>query len=190
MRESFADFLRQAAAKDSTIPATAKDLEEAAGVRLVIAGGPDPEAVGFSSWRTAFYVAGDLNNFLSLLDDWFVYKAQAVARSQPFEVHLLPHLGVEVKENGDWHYEHYSLSEPASSLPLGVFEAQPCVGKRIVTLNVQVESETQISVVITGNTWAFRRRLDAHGVPGGYSEAEDEGKQRTYYNTNANGIRC
>ena len=89
--------------------------------------------------------------------------------------------GVEVKINDDWQYEHYSVAEPASSLPLLYFHAQPCVGKRIVCLHIQIESETTLSMVITGNTWAFRSRLDAHGVQGGYTEAAIEGQQRTYY---------
>ena len=183
MKDSFTDFLRQASAGNEALPATVRELEDAIGVRLVIAGGQDPEAAGFVNWRVAFYVAGDLNNFLALLDDWFVFKA--ATREQPFEVRLLPHSGVQVQANEHWQYEHYSLSEPSSTLPLLFFEAQPCVGKRIVTLNMQVESERELSVVITGNTWAFRQRLDAHGVQGGYTEAAEEGQQRTYYRLTA-----
>ena len=85
--------------------------------------------------------------------------------------------------NKDWQYAHYSLADPASCLPLLYFEAQPCIGKRIVCLHIQIESEKTLSVVITGNTWAFRSRLDSHGVQGGYTETETaaEGRQRTYY---------
>ena len=98
MRDSFADFLREAHAKVDGIPATIRELEDEIGVRLVIADKQDPDGVGFAPWRVAFYVAGDLNNFLALLDDWFVFKARTAAREQPFEVRLLPHILQDVLE--------------------------------------------------------------------------------------------
>ena len=52
----------------------------------------DPEDIGFIQWRTTFYIAGDLNNFLLLLDGFFVFKEKSIAQSTPFEVHLHPHL--------------------------------------------------------------------------------------------------
>ena len=94
---------------------------------------------------------------------------------------VLYYIGVEIQVNDDWQYEHYSVSEPSAALPLSYFHAQPCVGKRTVGFNLQIDSDTTLSVVITGNTWAFRQRLDAHGVQGGYTEDAAEGQQRTYY---------
>lgn len=91
MRDSLADFLRDTNAKVEGLPATVRELEDSIGVRLVVADRQDPDGAGFVQWRVAFYVAGDLNNFLALLDDWFVFKAKSVAREQPFEVRLLPH---------------------------------------------------------------------------------------------------
>ena len=149
------------------------------GVRLVVTDKQDPDDVGFVQWRVGFYVAGDLNNFLLLLDDWFVYKAKNIAREQPFQVRLLPHVGVEVTVADDFTYEHIDVAEPTAILPLAIFECQPCIGKRIVTLNLQIEDECTISVVITGNTWAFRSRLDTFGVSGGYQTSDDD--RRTYY---------
>ena len=96
-------------------------------------------------------------------------------------------------------------------LPLKVFDAQPVIGKRIITLNLQIETMETLSVVITGdrffyiacsskskmgggqwlfqinaylnkkkrspgNTWAFRSRLDAAGISGGYTGEEDTKK--------------
>ena len=169
MRDAFNDFLASAHAADSTVPPTLQDLENVAGVRLVVADRTDPEGAGFVQWRPAFYVAGDLRNFLLLLDDWFKYKENLLSRDQPFEVHLHPHISVGVANIlEDLEYEHYTLNEPARVLPLGIFEAQPVVGKRIVSLNIQIDTPIQISVVITGNTWSFRSRLDAFGVNGGY----------------------
>ena len=75
-------------------------------------------------------------------------------------------------------YEHYTLEDPAKKLPLDIFEAQPCIGKRIAYLNIQIESENRVSFLVTGNTWSFRQRLDAFGVPLGYTGDE---QQRKYY---------
>ena len=143
-------------------------------MRLVISDQQDPDDVGFVQWRVGFYVAGDLNNFLLLLDDWFAYKAKSIASAQPFQVQMLPHVGVEVTVADDFAYEHIDVAEPAVTLPLGIFKCQPCIGKRIVTLNLQIEDENTISVVITGNTWAFRSRLDTFGISGGYQTFADD----------------
>ena len=43
-------------------------------------------------WRSVFYVAGDLNNFLLLLDGLFVWKEKSIAQSQPFQVEIHPYL--------------------------------------------------------------------------------------------------
>ena len=175
------DFLRNAHAADADMPTDVRALEDAVGVRLVVADRTDPEDVGFVQWRVAFYCAGDLNNFLLLLDDFFVYKAKAIAREQPFQVQIYPHTGVEVTVADDFNYEHIELMEQTPTPPLKLFEAQPCIGKRIVVLNIQIEDENIISVVITGNTWAFRARLDTFGVSGGYQSGTDDSERRTYF---------
>ena len=184
--ESFNDFLRQAHADNDAIPTTLMDLQ-GAGIKLVVTDRNDPDDVGFVPWRTAFYVAGkyeakSLNNFLFLLDDFFVFKERALARERPFEVHVHPHVCVVIADvMEDLQYEHYVFNEPAPALPLGIFDAQPVVGKRIVHLHLQPETAEQMSVLVTGNTWSFRSRLDAHGVAGAYF-AEDGGEEnRKYY---------
>ena len=35
--------------------------------------------------------------------------------------------------------------------------------------------------MITGNTWAFRSRLDTFGVSGGYQSGADDSERRTYF---------
>ena len=100
-----------------------------------------------------------------------------MGREQPFEVHLCPHVGVDIADIwDDLAYEHYTLNEPSAVLPLKVFDAQPVIGKRIITLNLQIETMETLCVVITGNTWAFRTRLDAAGISGGYTGDEDTRK--------------
>ena len=73
---------------------------------------------------------------------------------------IFPHTGVEVTVGEDFTYEHVELMEQTASLPLKIFEAQPCIGKRIVVLNIQIEDENLLSILITGNTWAFRLLMD------------------------------
>ena len=38
-----------------------------------------------------------------------------------------------------------------------------CIGKRIIVLNLQIESDNVIHLVITGNTYNFRGRMDWRG---------------------------
>eukprot|EP00973_Karenia_brevis_P093892 12419660-Karenia_brevis.AAC.1 len=165
------------------MPATLHQLESAAGVRLVVTDRADPDDVGYVQWRVAFY-ATDALNFLMLLDGWFRFKARQVARDQLFQVILHPHTGVDLAPVwDDLEYEHYTLQEPSAALPLHVFEAQPVVGKRISHLNLQLDSDSALSLIITGHTWPFRGRLDAFGVSGGYfeEEADKETGGRKYF---------
>ena len=95
LRESFEDYLRSANATDTSLPTSVVDLEKVAGIRLVIGDQKDPEDVGFVQWRSVFYVAGDLNNFLLLLDGFFVWKEKSIAQSQPFQVEIHPYLDAQ-----------------------------------------------------------------------------------------------
>ena len=143
---------------------------ERLGIRIV-ATDRDPDNVGFVQWRVAFYVAGPesaLQNFLFLLDDFFVYLAEKML---PFDVHLQPHINVKVACE-DPSYKRTFLHEPAARLPLGIFEARPVFGNRVTTLRLQPETADKMTVVIEGNTYAFRRRLDAHNVGAGFYEEE------------------
>ena len=112
------EFLRSLHKEDEAMPGTVQELERQLGVRIVIADRTDPEEVGYVQWRTAFYIAGDLKNFLYLLDDWFRtaegrmtptpvaalalllscylpmstnrFKATAMAREQPYSWNAYP----------------------------------------------------------------------------------------------------
>ena len=91
-----------------------------------------------------------------------MYKARRMTHQQPFEVHLHPHVTVDVADVFDeLEYGHYTLQEPEANLPLGVFEALPVGSRRVITLNIQVETHEKMSIVITGSTWSFRERFDA-----------------------------
>ena len=55
-------------------------------------------------------------------------------------------------------FPNYKFHEPAMVLPLPVFQAAPPKGGSIVKLNVQVQSESEVSIVISGSTWVFRHQ--------------------------------
>ena len=51
--------------------------------RLVVSDSTDPDGVGFVQWRVTFYAAGEddcVMNALCLLDDFFAWKAKAMAK--------------------------------------------------------------------------------------------------------------
>ena len=178
IRKSFEAWLKSNAAPG--MPVTLQELAEQAGVKLTVTDTQDPDKVGYEPWRVAFYVAGEeeadpVGNFLLLLDGFLQTKAKLIPGD--FEVHLHPHQGVGlagVKE--DLSGELYTFHEPAQQLPLGIFACQPIWGRRIVSIELQPEGEECLSVVISGNTWNYREKLDAHGVAGAYFEVKGEKK--------------
>ena len=72
--DAFTKFLQQ----EENAPDSINALIEA-GIKLVRTDTSDPDQVGFTNWRTAFYVAGEvseLHNLLHLLDAFFVWVNQ------------------------------------------------------------------------------------------------------------------
>ena len=177
---AWGDFLKKAHAEDASTPASLSELTGQCGCKLVISDSSDPESVGFVQWRSAWYVAGDdtgaVDNMLSLIHEWLCYKAAQAGKDLPYEVRLHPHVGIQLSLADD--YDAWVIEDQAATLPLSYFEAQPVVGKRCVTLHLEAVDGETVSVLLAGNTWCFRSRLDALGVAGAYHE-EDGGK--TYY---------
>ena len=93
--ESFSKFLQQ----EEEAPDTIKELEQQAMIKLVLADSTDPDDVGFVRWRAAFYVAGDLINFLFLLDAFFVWINEG--REERVTIALYPYLDVDILRIGD-----------------------------------------------------------------------------------------
>ena len=97
IRDGFNDYLKAVHGSGNSMPTNLKDLEKHVGIRLVVSDTKDPEDVGFVQWRSAFYVAADnLKNFLLLLDGWFLFKARQMTQEQAFQVHLHPHVTVDI----------------------------------------------------------------------------------------------
>ena len=194
LRESLNDFLKGANTKsEGDIPATIDDLQSS-GIRLVISDEQDPDAVGFIQWRCAFYVAGDegsLANFMPLFDQFVSFKAHQLAKD--IEIHIHPHSSVEetVSEDalsGELEYKNYTFHDAApKGLPLKIFECQPCIGKKVVSMDIQPVSGDVVSFLWSGQNWGFRAGLDSVDIKGAYFEDATEGTGastgRTYYRT-------
>ncbi len=72
-------------------------------------------------------------------------------------------------------YEHYNLlSMTDDDLPLKWYESQPVIGKKLVSMTLQIEDEKTVSILWGGNTWAFRQALDETGISGAYFEDDTE----------------
>ena len=124
-------------------------------------------------WRVAFYVAGEdgsVLNWLSLFDEYLVWKAKAMAKD--IETHIFAHVGVDElsqdKIESEFSYEHYKVHEPLpeEDLPLKWSEAAPCMGKRVATLHLTASSDTALKMIWSGNTWAFRDKMDEANIKG------------------------
>lgn len=113
-------------------------------------------------WRTAWYIAGAdgaVSNFLSLWDDFMVWRTKAMAKD--VQTHIFLHTNVEEVDQSkieEMNYEHYHLHAPAeeSELPLKWHEAAPCIGKRVVTCHLVASSDSELKFIFSGQTWAFR----------------------------------
>ena len=128
--------------------------------------------MGFVQWRPSFYVCGDLDNFMKLLDTFFNYVAKATAKEA--DIHITPHLKCNIDSVwDDLGYENYTLHEPNANPPLKFFEASPLFGKRVPTFSIEVHSDTNVSIVIT-QVFNFRDAFEAQGIQGGRMQGTAE----------------
>ena len=63
--------------------------------------GQDPDDIGMVQWRPAFYCCGDLNNFMLFLDKLFLHLSTAMAKEKNFDVHITPHINVNIDDCWD-----------------------------------------------------------------------------------------
>ena len=69
-------------------------------------------------------------------------------------------------------YGFYELFECASELKLSVFDALPPKERGTVALNIEIQSDKQISMVISGATYAFRQQFAEANIPGGWANPQ------------------
>lgn len=164
IRAEFSAFLHSGHATYNVLPSNFAELQRA-GIKLVVSDGSDPDGVGYKLRRVAFYVVGNetsLTALLCMLFDFVVYKARRHARKL-YDVYVYPYIGINVKDFDD---EHVILHAPSKDLPMGIFDAMPAVGNRVVILMLHRRSDDTIDIVLKGNTWAYRDRLHAFGMFG------------------------
>ena len=167
-------------------PENLAELQRRALIKLVTTT-DDPDDVGFVRWRNAFYVAGGakaLLNAMFLLDDFWFYVSSELGKDVNVSLH--PHIGINIDGCWDYLLYEYSLHEPAQNLPMGIVEAAPVQGKRVLQLTLQVESDDKLSFVVHGPTWPFRDKFDSCGIPGYRWE---ENGQSKYYRV-LEGVNC
>ena len=165
--DSFTKFLQQH--EDAEFPKSLPELQKQALIKLVVTDARDKDGVGtFRRWRPTFYVAGNeasLHNCLYLLDEFWTFTSKS--RADHVMVNLHPHINVDIADCWDkFEYESYTLDEPGKTLPMGVFEAHPVQGKRILSMTMQVETQNVASLVFSGATWEFRQTFDSLHIPG------------------------
>ena len=124
------------------------------------------EDVGIVAWRVCFYVAGDLSNFMYLLDDFWNHLADKMATEKKFDVELSTASNVNVDDTWEnLSFPNYTLNEPSDKLSVSVFEAPPCFGKRPAAFAIEVLDASTISVVIS-QVYNFRDRFEEMGTLG------------------------
>ena len=106
-----------------------------------------------------------VRNALHLLDG---YLANELKNEMPVHIYSggIELAGIEE----DLDYKHTSVKTDAE-LPLGVFQAAPPRGG-LVHMNIQAQSETQISLVFSGATYNLRQKFESGGAAGGYTNPE------------------
>ncbi len=158
---------------------TLDELEQTRRIRFAVAGGQgqDPDHVGVKPWRVAVYIGGATPvPALDLLAAFVRHKASTLefqATGVP-ALHVVPRvpelLGGQVPE--PW------VEMAAGSVEAHPFDAPPPRGRRHVILMLEKEDATErYSVVVSGNTWAYRDRFEAAAVAGGYIDEESAGRE-------------
>ena len=101
--------------------------------------------------------------------------SEQLAREANFEVHVYPHVNIEVAE--DLALNKYTFHAPQKILPLKFFDAQPCVGKNIITASVEIFDENSVSLLLAGALYPYRARLDEFQIP----ECKDDKENNRFY---------
>ena len=181
-REKLSTFLHETPG----VPDSIQQLQDECGVRFLIGDRNDPLDVGFVQWRIAFYVVGNedsLNNFLLLLDAFWVHLADKMAREKNFDVHIHTCLRTNVDKIWDTlEYDSWSLHPPAPSavLPLKVFESRPPFGTKCTTMSIEVDDDSHVSIVISHSPYATRDRFEAGGIQGGRCNVTNQNPRGDY----------
>ena len=177
-KKKFEEFLRASSENGGGVPTNLVDLAEEAGIDFKVSPGENSKGGLFVPWRVGAYVVGDLDsvkNSLLLLDGYFQRQIKSNS-GEPIYVHIHPHKNIDIKIiEGQLDYKYYEFHEPNMSLPMKVFECAPPAKSGVITMSLQPQGATEMSVVITGSaTWVYRNQFAKAGVNGGYANEEDK----------------
>jgi hypothetical protein len=148
-----------------------------AGILLRLTGAVDPEGVGFSQWRLAFYAddgVEGLNNLLLLLDAFIIYKVStpdfASRRQPPISIFNQTDIALD-RFMIEKSYPGYLLDPPAPVVQdssFHVFAAYPPDRVQVVIGVIYFISSNVASVTFRGALFNFGQTLNASGIPGSY----------------------
>ena len=157
----FNEFLKETAKGSAGQPDNLQKLKAEAGITLTLTNTEDPDGVGcFVQYRAAWYIAGEvaslINAFL-LFDRYFQFKNKQLARATPFEINIYPYVDVELPGlEEQMQYTPIKIHQPAATLPLKRFDAQPPASKRILALIIEPTSDKELNLVITRGYYIIR----------------------------------
>jgi len=152
-------FLKDAHTADENFPENLAELREQ-GIVMTITNADDPFRVGFQQWRIAMYTDRDIMNLLSFIHDFIVYKITLDKKLKNIEVQLS---GLSTFEKP----ESWTLNvEVEKVVPFSPFAAWPPYGTKVVLATIEVDETPSVCGMLFGHTYAFKDRLEAHGMFG------------------------
>ena len=141
-------------------------------------GNPDVDDVGYKAYRTAWYISAqneEMQNFLSFLDSFFVFRARQENMEPWPEVHYALCSGVcynvDVQRFELPSTFHYDVDE----FSVLMTEAHPpYMSRRMLIAHITIEDSESVSIVFHGDTWRHRHGFMSASIPGDYGEDGSE----------------
>jgi len=156
---SLQQFLQDAHTADENFPENLAELREQ-GIVAQITNAEDPFRVGFQQWRIAMYTDREIMNLLSFIQDFIGYKISQDKKLKNIEIQLS---GLPTFEKP----ESWTLNVKVEEVvPFSPFAAWPPYGTKVVLATIEVDETASVCGMLFGNTYAFKDKLEAHGMFG------------------------
>jgi len=102
----------------------------------------------------------DIMHLLNFIHDYITYKMTLDKKLKDIVLHLSGLSGFAKSEN--W----TAKVEVQNAVPFSPFAASPPYGTKVVLASMEVDETTSVCGMLFGATYAFKDRLEAHGVFG------------------------
>ncbi len=172
----FGAYLAVLHAENPLAPSSIGDLERQQNIRFVLTK-PDTDTanawIGYKDWRLAIYICApavsEIQNFLALWDGFLVYRRRVGRTEGLLDFCMRIHLQHDIPINETtFDYPTYDIIRECvpSDLPHAATDAWPPGAphtKSMLKVVLQVESESEMTFVLTGHTWPFRERIRSLG---------------------------